>query len=72
MSPATHAGMELGLWKFLGVTANMYGLSQTSAGHGAFLIQLTTLLVPAAQGMAGVAIPTRLWSALRCWRVSFI
>jgi drug/metabolite transporter (DMT)-like permease len=64
MSPATHAGMELGLWKFLGTTANLYGLSQTSAGHGAFLIQLTTLLVPAAQGFMGVAIPTRIWSAI--------
>jgi drug/metabolite transporter (DMT)-like permease len=64
LAPSTQAGMELGLWKFLGCTANLYGLSQTSAGHGAFLIQLTTLLVPAAQGMTGVAIPARLWSAI--------
>eukprot|EP01082_Thalassiosira_pseudonana_P000717 g938.t1 g938 contig10:1035990-1037339(-) len=58
------AGAELGLWKFLGTTANMYGLSQTSSDHGAFLIQLTTLLVPAAQGLMGVPIPTRIWSAI--------
>jgi drug/metabolite transporter (DMT)-like permease len=64
IAPATQAGMELGLWKFLGTTANLYGLSLTSAGHGAFLIQLTTFLVPAAQGFMGVAIPTRLWSAI--------
>jgi drug/metabolite transporter (DMT)-like permease len=64
MAPATQAGMELGLWKFLGCTANLYGLSQTSAGHGAFLIQLTTLLVPAAQGVMGVAIPARLTGAI--------
>lgn len=64
IASATQAGMELGLWKFLGTTANLYGLSLTSAGHGAFLIQLTTLLVPAAQGIMGVAIPARLWSAI--------
>jgi drug/metabolite transporter (DMT)-like permease len=58
------AGIELGLWKFLGTTANMYGLSETSADHGAFLIQLTTLLVPLAQGLMGVPIPTRIWSAI--------
>ena len=58
------AGLELGLWKFLGTTANMYGLSQTSADHGAFLIQLTTLLVPLAQGIMGVPIPPRIWSAI--------
>mmetsp|Transcript_19809 Transcript_19809/g.42606 ORF Transcript_19809/g.42606 Transcript_19809/m.42606 type:complete len:450 (-) Transcript_19809:27-1376(-) len=58
------AGAELGLWKFLGTTANIYGLSQTSSDHGAFLIQLTTLLVPAAQGLMGVPIPTRIWSAI--------
>jgi drug/metabolite transporter (DMT)-like permease len=57
-------GMELGLWKFLGTTANLAGLSQTSADHGAFLIQLTTLIVPVAQGMAGVPITKRIWSAM--------
>merc|ERR1712216_788858 len=44
--------------------ANIYGLSQTSSDHGAFLIQLTTLIVPAAQGFMGVPIPTRIWSAI--------
>lgn len=58
------AGAELGCWKFLGTTANLYGLSLTSAGHGAFLIQLTTLLVPAAQGLMGVPIPRRIWGAI--------
>lgn len=58
------AGMELGLWKFLGTLANMYGLSQTSADHGAFLIQLTTLFVPLAQGVMGVPIPLRIWTAI--------
>eukprot|EP00979_Chaetoceros_neogracilis_P003714 scaffold656_cov271-Chaetoceros_neogracile.AAC.24 len=58
------AGMELGLWKTLGTTANLYGLSLTSANHAAFLIQLTTLIVPAYQGLTGVPIPNRIWTAI--------
>mmetsp|Transcript_14612 Transcript_14612/g.20654 ORF Transcript_14612/g.20654 Transcript_14612/m.20654 type:complete len:496 (+) Transcript_14612:121-1608(+) len=54
------AGLELGLWKFLGTTANLYGLSYTTADHGAFLIQLTTLIVPVVQGIMGVPIPRRI------------
>jgi drug/metabolite transporter (DMT)-like permease len=42
----------------------LHGLLQTSAGHGVFLIQLAMLLVPAAQDVMGVAIPTRLWSVI--------
>jgi len=64
IGPSTIAGAELGLWKTLGTTANIYGLSQTSSDHGAFLIQLTTLIVPAAQGFMGVPIPTRIWTAI--------
>lgn len=64
VGPSTIAGAELGLWKTLGTTANIYGLSQTSSDHGAFLIQLTTLIVPAAQGLSGVPIPTRIWTAI--------
>ena len=62
--PSAIAGAELGLWKTLGTTANIYGLSETSSDHGAFLIQLTTLIVPAAQGFMGVPIPTRIWTAI--------
>ena len=57
-------GIELGLWKTLGTSANPYGLSCTSASHGAFLIQLTTLIVPVVQGLQGVPIPKRIWSAV--------
>lgn len=64
VGPSTIAGVELGLWKTLGTTANIYGLSQTSSDHGAFLIQLTTLIVPVAQGLSGVPIPTRIWTAI--------
>jgi len=58
------AGLELGTWKMLGTLLNILGLSLTSAGHGAFLIQLTTLLVPLAQGVMGVPIPQRIWTAI--------
>jgi len=57
-------GVELGFWKFLGTTANLYGLSLTTADHGAFLIQLTTLIVPVAQGIMGVPIPRRIQFAV--------
>ena len=46
LGPSAIAGAELGLWKTLRTTANIWGLSQTSLDHGAFLIQLTTLIVP--------------------------
>lgn len=58
------AGLELGIWKMLGTVANLYGLSLTSADHGAFLIQLTTLIVPVAQGASGVPIPRQVWYAI--------
>lgn len=58
------AGLELGGWKMLGTTANLYGLSLTSADHGAFLIQLTTFIVPLVQGLRGVPIPPRIWQAI--------
>ena len=61
---ALQAGMELGTWKMLGTLLNIVGLSLTSAGHGAFLIQLTTLFVPLAQGVLGVPIPQRIWTAI--------
>ncbi|CAJ1930803.1 unnamed protein product [Cylindrotheca closterium] len=57
---ATQGGIELGLWKMLGTTANLYGLAMTTAGHGALLIQLTTLIVPVVQGIQGVPIPRRI------------
>ena len=37
---ALRAGLELGLWKSLATTANIAGLSLTTADHGAFLIQV--------------------------------
>ena len=64
LGPSAIAGAELGVWKMLGTTSNIYGLSQTSSDHGAFLIQLTTLIVPSIQGIMGVPIPKRIWTAI--------
>lgn len=58
------AGFELGLCKTLGATANFYGLALTSSNHGAFLIQLTTLIVPVMQGLMGVPLSKKTWSAV--------
>jgi drug/metabolite transporter (DMT)-like permease len=58
------AGTELGFWKTLGTTANLYGLSLTTANHAAFLIQLTTLIVPSVQGLMGVPVPKRIWTSI--------
>lgn len=64
LDASTRAGLELGAWKFLGTTANLYGLSLTTADHGAFLIQLTTLIVPVVQGIMGVPIPRRIVTSI--------
>ena len=64
LGPSAIAGAELGLWKFLGTTTNIAGLSETSSDHGAFLIQLTTLIVPVVQGVMGVPIPKQIWAAI--------
>lgn len=64
IAPSLQAGCELGVWKFLGTTANLFGLAVTTAGHGALLIQLTTLIVPVVQGIQGVPIPQRIQAAV--------
>ncbi|CAJ1962673.1 unnamed protein product [Cylindrotheca closterium] len=53
-------GIELGLWKGLGTTCHIYGMALTTANHGAFLLQLTTLIVPVIQGLRGEKIPTQI------------
>jgi drug/metabolite transporter (DMT)-like permease len=57
-------GAELGVWKFLGTTCHLYGLSLTTANHGAFLIQLTTLIVPVIEGLQGEKIPRQIQLAV--------
>jgi drug/metabolite transporter (DMT)-like permease len=57
-------GMELGFWKFLGTSAHLVGLSLTTANHGAFLIQLTTLIVPVLEALQGEKIPRQIQIAI--------
>lgn len=57
-------GMELGFWKGLGTTCHVYGLALTSANHGAFFLQLTTLIVPVIQGLKGERIPRQVQLAV--------
>jgi drug/metabolite transporter (DMT)-like permease len=57
-------GMELGLWKGLGTTCHIYGMALTTANHGAFLLQLTTLIVPVIQGIRGEKIPRQIQLAI--------
>ena len=40
------AGVELGLWLFLGSTVQISGIQSTTAIRAAILVQLTTILVP--------------------------
>lgn len=60
-TPGWVGGLELGIWKFLGTTSNLYGLALTTASHGALLIQLTTLIVPTTRALVyKESIPTKL------------
>jgi drug/metabolite transporter (DMT)-like permease len=38
---------------FAGTTCHIYGMALTTANHGAFLLQMTTLIVPVVQGLRG-------------------
>ena len=57
------AGFELGGYLFLGATAQLIGLRYTSAIRGAFIVQLTTVLVPLLEGIKRRRLPDR-WA--RC------
>jgi len=57
-------GIELGLWKGLGTTCHIFGMALTTANHGAFLLQLTTLIVPVIQGLQGEKIPRQIQLAV--------
>ncbi|CAM9288585.1 unnamed protein product [Discosporangium mesarthrocarpum] len=50
---ALRAGLELGGWLFLASTVQVWGLGLTSASSAAFLVQLTTLLVPLLEAALG-------------------
>ena len=47
-----------------GTTCHIFGLSLTTANHGAFLLQLTTLIVPVLQSFRGERIPRQIQLAV--------
>lgn len=57
------AGIELGAIASLGYALQAWGLTQTSAGHVAFLGAFTVLLTPLLAGLGGRIIPGRTWGA---------
>mmetsp|Transcript_25010 Transcript_25010/g.32299 ORF Transcript_25010/g.32299 Transcript_25010/m.32299 type:complete len:377 (-) Transcript_25010:213-1343(-) len=56
------AGVELGIWSFLGATFNCIGLSLTTADQGAFCVQTTTVIVPLLQGVMGLPVSGFVWT----------
>jgi drug/metabolite transporter (DMT)-like permease len=59
------AGIELGLWLFLGSTVQISGIQSTSAIRAAILVQLTTILVPFFETVLvnKRAISSKLWTS---------
>jgi drug/metabolite transporter (DMT)-like permease len=47
-----------------GTTCHIAGMALTTANHGAFLLQLTTLIVPVLQGLRGEKIPRQIQLAV--------
>jgi len=59
-------GMELGTYLFIGNLLQVIGLKTVPADRAAFLVQLTTIFVPLAQGIVAgnlFSIPGRTWIA---------
>ena len=58
------AGAELGGYLFLGNCAQVLGLQWTTADRAAFLVQLTTIIVPVLEaGVQRTSLPARTWAA---------
>ena len=61
------AGLELGLWLFLGQALQLQGLQRTDAAKAGFFVQLTTVLVPLVESLLlGRTLAPRLWAACTC------
>lgn len=57
-------GLELGSYLFLGNCLQVIGLETVPVDRAAFLVQTTTVLVPAAQALdSGAPVPARTWAA---------
>ena len=61
---AVRAGLELGLYLFLGASIQLQGLQRTDAARAGFLVQLTTVLVPLVESaLLGRRLPPQLLGA---------
>ena len=62
--PTARAGLELGMWLFLGQAFQLQGLQRTDAAKAGFFVQLTTLFVPLAEALfLGRTLAPRVWAA---------
>lgn len=55
------SALELGCWLTLGYTFQAFGLSMTSASHGAFTGAFTVLTVPILIGLSGKSVGRTVW-----------
>ncbi len=53
------AGFELGAYLFLGSTVQIFGMRYTTVGRAAFIVQLTTVIVPLLEGLIYRRLPPR-------------
>lgn len=58
------AGIELGIFNFLGTSTQAIGVQLTSATHAGFLLQLTAVIVPALAFLGGEQISSQVWAAV--------
>lgn len=58
-----HGGLELGLYLFVGNLLQVLGLKTVPSDRAAFLLQLTTILVPLLEASRSKAVSKRTWLA---------
>lgn len=75
-SSAIGAGVEIGFWTFVVNTLQIFGLRYTTASRGAFLNQLSTVIVPFAAALCGmessISFPILMASFLSVAGVAFL
>ncbi|KAL1506929.1 hypothetical protein AB1Y20_007793 [Prymnesium parvum] len=55
---AARAGLELSAYLFIGSTVQLFGIQQTTASHAAFIVQLTTVIVPLLEAAFARVLPS--------------
>ena len=57
--PVALAGIELAAYLFVGTTLGLFGLQRTTSGRAAFIVQLTTVIVPLLEAALARTAPSR-------------